>query len=95
MIELKTEPGSHRRGQLHGYFELGRHYNPDKSLDLTYLTGPLTKPPPGLGEAMRYAHVEWSQALPLVQGVWGDRYERPARRGGAHVRSGKSRKPLV
>ena len=40
MIELKTEPGSHRRGQLHGYFELGRHYNPDKSLDLTYLTGP-------------------------------------------------------
>ena len=38
IIELKTERGSHRSGQVESYFELGRHHYPDARVDLTYLT---------------------------------------------------------
>ena len=38
IIELKTERGSHRSGQVESYFELGRHHYPDFRVDLTYLT---------------------------------------------------------
>jgi hypothetical protein len=70
MIELKTERGSHRADQIPGYFELGRHYHPDKAIDLTYLTGVLSKPAPTLGPGMRYAHLHWHDVVPLVRSVW-------------------------
>ena len=38
IIELKTERGSNRSGQVESYFELGRHHHPDRQTDLTYLT---------------------------------------------------------
>ena len=71
MIELKTEPGSHRANQIPYYFELGSHHFPDRTVDITYLTGPLSKPAPEVGKGRRYAHLTWDAVLPLVRGVWG------------------------
>ena len=50
IIELKTEASSHRADQLPYYLRLGAAAHPDCSLDLTYVTGPLTKPAPALLE---------------------------------------------
>ena len=57
MIELKTERGSHRANQLPHYLDLASHHYPGRSIDVTYLTGPLTKPAPALRERQRYVHL--------------------------------------
>jgi hypothetical protein len=72
LIELKTEAGSHRADQIPAYYELGRHHFPSHHLDMTYLTGPLTKPVPAVPDGCRYAHVTWDAVLPLIEEVWGD-----------------------
>ena len=71
MIELKTEAGSHRREQLPYYFELGSHHFPGRPVDITYITGPLTQPGPAVGHGQRYAHLTWTQVMPLVRDAWG------------------------
>lgn len=72
MIELKTEAGSHRPGQLPHYLDLASHHHPDAAVDLTYLTGPLERPAPALSERQRYHHVTWEEVIPLVEEVWAD-----------------------
>lgn len=71
LIELKTERGSHRPTQLPAYFDLGQHHHPTHRIDLTYLTGPLNKPPPPVPAGSRYAHLTWADVLPLVRDTWG------------------------
>lgn len=71
LVELKTEPGSHRRDQLPSYFRLAAHHYPDADVDITYLTGGLTKPAPEAAGNQRYSHVTWRQVAPLVESVWG------------------------
>ena len=71
VIELKTEPGSHRADQLPYYLRLAAAAHPSCRVDLTYITGPLTKPGPALGDGQRYSHLQWTQVLPLVEDVWG------------------------
>jgi hypothetical protein len=71
IIELKTEAGSHRADQLPYYLKLGAAAHPKCSLDLTYITGPLTKPAPALLEGQRYSHLTWEQVLPLIEETWG------------------------
>ena len=73
MIELKTEAGSHRPTQIPLYFELGRHHYPRHRIDVTYLTGPLSKRAPSIPDGCRYGHVTWSEVMPLVRDVWSDR----------------------
>jgi hypothetical protein len=75
MIELKTEPGSHRRGQLPTYYELGRHHYPQHRIDLTYLTGPLQKDPPAVPAGSRFAHLTWHDVFPLVERTWSGSYD--------------------
>ncbi len=70
MIELKTEAGSHRPGQLPHYLDLGAHHYPDSAIDLTYLTGPLDQPAPELRAGQRYRHIVWTEVLPLIEEVW-------------------------
>ena len=72
VIELKTEPGSHRPTQLPYYLRLAAAAHPDRNVDLTYITGPLTKPAPDIAEGQRYSHVQWTDVLPLVKTVWGE-----------------------
>lgn len=72
MIELKTEAGSHRAAQLPLYFELARHHYPRHRIDITYLTGPLSKTAPPIPEGCRFGHVTWSEVMPLVREVWSD-----------------------
>lgn len=71
IIELKTEPGSHRPEQLPYYFELGAHHYPQTRVDITYLTRPLSKPAPLTVPGQRYAHVTWNQVVPLAEAAWG------------------------
>ena len=70
LIELKTEAASHRPHQIPYYFQLGAHHFPEHSVDVTYVTGQLTKPAPTTGTDQRYAHLTWDDVVPLV-GVWG------------------------
>lgn len=72
MIELKTEAGSHRPDQLPHYLDLGAHHYPEAAIDLTYLTGPLSKPAPDVRAGQRYHHITWTDVLPLVEEVWAD-----------------------
>jgi hypothetical protein len=71
IIELKTEAGSHRDEQLPYYLQLAAAAHPGCRVDLTYITGPLSKSPPEVSEGQRYAHLTWAQVLPLVDAVWG------------------------
>ncbi|NRQ32458.1 hypothetical protein HII36_11495 [Nonomuraea sp. NN258] len=70
LIELKTETSSHRRGQLATYYTLAGHHHPGLSLDLTYLTPPFTFKPPSDRDGVRFAHVDWTQVVPLLREVW-------------------------
>lgn len=72
VIELKTEAGSHRADQLPYYLRLAAAAHPNCSLDLTYITGPLTKPAPALVKRQRYSHLTWQEVLPLVVSAWGE-----------------------
>lgn len=71
VIELKTEPGSHRADQLPYYLRLAAAAHPNSRVDLTYITGPLSKPGPVVGQGQRYSHLQWNQVVPLVEAVWG------------------------
>ena len=71
LIELKTEAASHRPHQIPYYFQLGAHHFPEHSVDVTYVTGPLTKPAPQTGEDRRYAHLTWDAVIPLASETWG------------------------
>jgi hypothetical protein len=71
MIELKTERGSHRRGQLTSYFVLGRHHFPSTAVDLLYLTPPMEIEQPDVPDGSRFAHLNWYDVRPLIDAVWG------------------------
>src|SRR4051794_11065232 len=71
VIELKTEAGSHRADQLPYYLRLSAAAHPGRRLDLTYITGPLTKPAPAVLEGQRYSHLTWEQIVPLIEEAWG------------------------
>lgn len=84
LIELKTEKGSHRAGQVPSYFELGHHHFPSRPVDLTYLTGPMTFAFEPTVDGDRYAHVTWADVAPLVRATWGE----PTEQGEADVVDG-------
>lgn len=70
MIELKTEVSSHRPAQLPAYLELAGHHYPGCRIDLSYLTPPMPVQPPVLGEHARFAHVSWTDIIPLLHAAW-------------------------
>lgn len=73
VIELKTEPGSHRPRQIPDYFERARHYHPGLRIDLTYLTAGLRRPfEPPTREWERFSHVEWLQVEGLIEATWSE-----------------------
>lgn len=70
IIELETERGSHRSGQVESYFELGRHHYPELRIDLTYLTPGMSAVAAGAPDGDRLVQVTWERVMPLVEGVW-------------------------
>lgn len=80
MIELKTERSSHRANQLPHYLDLAAHHYPGRTIDVTYLTGPLTKPAPRLREGHRYVHLTWDAVLHLYEQAWGETDDTRVRR---------------
>lgn len=76
VIELKTEAASHRDDQLPYYLLLAAAAHPGSRVDLTYITGALSKPAPALLTGQRYGHLIWDQVLTLIEAVWASD-ERP------------------
>jgi hypothetical protein len=73
IIELKTEPGSHRARQIPDYFERAHHYHPELRVDITYLTAGLRVPfQPQTQPWERYVHIEWAQTTDLILSIWSD-----------------------
>lgn len=71
MIELKTEPGSHRARQIPDCFERAHHYHPERRVDITYLTAGLRAPfQPAIEDWGRYVHIEWDGITELIRSVW-------------------------
>ena len=57
VIELRTEAASHRPGEIPSSFELARHHHPDRLLEVTYLTPPLSLAPTPQALAGRFLHL--------------------------------------
>jgi hypothetical protein len=71
IIELKTEPGSHRPRQIPDYFERAHHYHPQLQVDITYLTAGLRAPfQPATRAWERYVHIEWTDTVELIRSAW-------------------------
>jgi hypothetical protein len=70
LIELKTERASHRRDQIPSYFGLAHHHYPLASIDLLYVTPPMTGPYAPGDKWGRYAHVAWPDLVPAIQASW-------------------------
>ncbi len=73
IIELKTERGSVRSGQVESYFELGRHHYPELRVDLTYLTPGMSAVAVGAPSGSRFVQVTWEQVMPLINDAWSER----------------------
>ena len=80
MIELKTEAGSHRPGQLQAYATLARHHHPESRVDLTYLTPPLRATVSPLDDGTPVVHLSWTDVVPLVAETWGSDSDDATRR---------------
>lgn len=73
LVELKTLGSSHRAGQLTEYLVRARHHNPGPSIDLLYLTQPMTAAvPDDMPGRCRFAHLTWLEALDVAKEVWAD-----------------------
>lgn len=73
LIELKTEPLSHRPGQLAHYFDLAVHHHPKRNIGLLYLTPTMeVSAPQPMPSGTRYAHTTWRDVAPLIADTWGD-----------------------
>lgn len=92
IIELKTEPGSHRSRQIPDYFERAHYYHPELRVDITYLTAGLRAPfQPRTEQWERYVHVEWSQTAELIRSVWSSASDERVLRVMATLLSGITR----
>ncbi len=82
LFELKTEPGSHREGQVDWYLDLGLHHHGGKGrqVDLIYLTrDEVAGSPADLPENARYANLTWMAVNELLR-TWADEVANPEER---------------
>lgn len=71
MLELKTEAGSHRDGQVDWYMRIAAHKYADKRIDLVYLTvDPIEITLDQLPDGASYHNLLWSQVADLIDQVW-------------------------
>lgn len=68
VVELKTEAGSHRAGQLAHYADLAAHHYPNHDRQLGYLTPPLRLS--ARRDPVAYAHLTWAAVVPFVERAW-------------------------
>lgn len=68
LIELKTEPSSHRPGQLAHYADLATHHYPQHELDLVYLTPPLRAA--ARLDPVPHRHLGWEVVAQGLRSVW-------------------------
>lgn len=70
MIELKTEPRSHRRGQLAHYADLAAHHHRDKNRKLVYITPELSAS--AVLDDVPIQHVLWREVEAELARIWSD-----------------------
>jgi hypothetical protein len=85
LIELKTEYGSVRRGQLQEQVNLARHHHPERRVDLLYIA-----PDEAVDERVtctdgKFATLRWAQVASDVLNVWGAESPTLAEHGYAHL----------
>jgi hypothetical protein len=68
MIELKTEPASHRPGQLAHYADLAAHHHPALERRLIYVTPPLSTS--AVVDAIEFQHVYWTDVSRAISEIW-------------------------
>ncbi|MDP8930516.1 MAG: hypothetical protein M3O70_18590 [Actinomycetota bacterium] len=65
LIELKTEPLSHRPGQLAHYLDLAVHHHRASDISLLYLTPTMEfATPQPMPKRTQYAHTYWRTSVP-------------------------------
>jgi hypothetical protein len=80
LVELKTERASHRAAQIPYYLELAAHWHRDVDVDLLYLTPTMPLVTPAVASPQqRFAHLTWTEVVPLVELTWS-RSDVPAER---------------
>jgi len=67
MIEIKTEPGSVRDGQVSWYLQLGDVNHPGRQVDLLFLTRDPVAAPQDIPAGARYANLTWADLVETVR----------------------------
>jgi hypothetical protein len=70
LIELETEHGSDRSGQIAAYVALAHELYPTRQVDITYLTGAIDHQVPAVPAGSRFAHLRWEEVVPLLERMW-------------------------
>jgi hypothetical protein len=68
MIEVKTEPVSHRPGQLAHYADLAAHHHPTLERRLIYVTPRLSTS--AVMDAIEFQHVYWTEVSRAISEIW-------------------------
>jgi len=72
LVELKTDPGSIRDGQLDWYTKLAATNYPSRQIDLLSITrDPVPDPPPEMATEARYANLTWKDLAQVFDGLRG------------------------
>lgn len=76
VVELKTDPGSIREGQVDWYLELALHQYPGRAVSLLYVTrDPVATAPPALPDRASYANTTWQDIARLIAEHWQDEHD--------------------
>jgi hypothetical protein len=70
IIELKTEAGSHRDGQLPLYTKLAQSSYPEHQVSITYLTGPMSRIEFFEIANAPFRHIYWEEVVDLIKRHW-------------------------
>lgn len=77
IIELKTEQGSHRSGQLPLYARLATHHYPAHQIEITYLTGQMPRETSFPLASASFCHIFWSEVVGLINQTWKNSVNKP------------------
>jgi hypothetical protein len=86
LLELKTEPGSHRDGQVDQYLSQARLNHPQCSIDMIYLTrDPIIGLPTLPDDRTRYANITWSEIADTLGLIFNQNTSADERRIATHL----------
>lgn len=71
VMELKTESGNHRDGQVDWYMRLAAARFSDRPIELVYLTvDPISADPAEIPKGAAYRNLLWTEVADMIDAVW-------------------------